>query len=148
MTKIFTIIGIVFLGLLAGAVFFSQNSSPIQATVGIGAALSGDTTGYARALAPAPILFPEDHGPHPEFKLEWWYYTGNLMTAEGRRFGYQFTIFRNALAPPDTTQLQSASSWRTNQLYFSHFALSDIEKKEFYAFLTGVLHYFLSSVIQ
>ena len=60
---------------------------------------AADDQGYARALAPREFHFPADHGPHPEFRTEWWYYTGNLATAEGRRFGFQLTFFRSALAP-------------------------------------------------
>ena len=134
MTRVLVIIGIVFVFLAGSAVFFSQQNTPLEASVSIGQALSGDTEGYTLALRPVPIVFPEDHGPHPDFQLEWWYYTGNLLTEEGRRFGYQFTIFRNALAPPDTVPVESGSAWRTNQLYFAHFAVSDIQEKEFYAF--------------
>lgn len=133
MSKTLWVIGIVFIVLVAGAMFVSQDSAPIGASVQIGQALTGDTTGYTRAVAPKPIRFPEDHGPHPDYKLEWWYYTGNLSTESGRRFGYQFTIFRNALAPPDSTAIDIESSWSTKQLYFAHFAVSDIENKAFYA---------------
>ena len=55
-------------------------------------------------LAPRPFAFPADHGPHPAFRTEWWYWTGNLREAGGggRRFGFQLTFFRTALAPPVT----------------------------------------------
>ena len=59
----------------------------------------GSTEGYARATEPREFRFPEDHGAHEEFRTEWWYFTGNLTTAGGRNFGYQFTLFRNAVAP-------------------------------------------------
>ena len=50
-----------------------------RATLAVSAALgAGDVAGFARALAPRPLSFPDDHGPHPEFRTEWWYYTGNL----------------------------------------------------------------------
>ena len=55
--------------------------------------------GFARALTPRQWRFPVDFGAHPDHQTEWWYYTGNLETAEGRPFGYQFTIFRQALVP-------------------------------------------------
>ncbi|MEM1094320.1 MAG: lipocalin-like domain-containing protein, partial [Bacteroidota bacterium] len=71
---------------------------------------------------------------HPDFKLEWWYLTGNLATAEGRRFGYQFTIFRNAIAPPPDGYAADTTDWTTRQLYFAHFAVTDVEAEEFYAF--------------
>lgn len=95
-------------------------------------ALSGtDTAGYARAYEPRKFTFPADDGPHPGFKTEWWYWTGNLFTGEGRRFGYQFTVFRNALAPDTVTH---SSPWRDSQLYFAHLAISDIQTEKFYAF--------------
>ncbi|HVR09925.1 MAG TPA: lipocalin-like domain-containing protein [Thermoanaerobaculia bacterium] len=67
----------------------------------VAAALAApDTRGFARALAPRPFVFPADHGPHPDYRTEWWYYTGNLAASDGRRFGFQLTFFRTALAPP------------------------------------------------
>ena len=91
--------------------------------------LSSDTSGYARAIGPRDWQFPQDFGAHPDFQTEWWYYTGNVQTESGRRFGFQFTIFRRAIAPsePDT-----ASEWRTNQLYMAHFAVSDVAGDQFY----------------
>ena len=53
----------------------------------------GDTTGFARAIAPRAFVFPLDHGAHPAFQTEWWYYHGNLATPDGRRFGFELTIF-------------------------------------------------------
>ncbi len=58
-----------------------------------------EVQGFARAEAPAPITFPQDFGPHPEYQTEWWYVTGNLSTPDGRRFGYQWTVFRRGLLP-------------------------------------------------
>lgn len=86
--------------------------------------------GYARALAPRPFAFPDDHGPHPEFKTEWWYFTGNLENEAGRRFGYQLTFFRIALSP---TPVPRASAWGADQLYMGHFALSDLDGGRFFA---------------
>lgn len=84
--------------------------------------------GFERATQIRPFTFPADRGPHPEFKTEWWYYTGNLDSAEGRHFGFQLTFFRSALTPREKKR---TSSWATNQTYFAHFALSDIESKHF-----------------
>ena len=39
------------------------------------------------------INLPRDHLPHYQFRTEWWYFTGNLKTADGRAFGYQLTFF-------------------------------------------------------
>ncbi|MEZ4695508.1 MAG: lipocalin-like domain-containing protein [Rhodothermales bacterium] len=83
---------------------------------------------YRVANAPRTFKFPEDHGPHDAFKVEWWYFTGNLAASAGLRFGYQLTFFRNALAPPGTLSVDSAASkWTTRQLYLAHFALTDVQ---------------------
>jgi predicted secreted hydrolase len=87
--------------------------------------------GFERAYSPRSFVFPADHGPHPRFKHEWWYYTGNLETEQGRRFGFQLTLFRNALAPKPP---ERASAWATEQIYMAHFALSDIQDGIFHSF--------------
>jgi predicted secreted hydrolase len=104
---------------------------PIHATVAVREALADDRAGFARALAPRPLSFPADHGPHPQFRTEWWYYTGNVRTAAGRHFGFQLTFFRVALAP---TAPARASEWATRQLYFAHFAVTDTAANRFHAF--------------
>jgi predicted secreted hydrolase len=77
---------------------------------------------YARALEPIEFEFPRDHGPHPEYRTEWWYYTGNLTDAEGGVYGYQLTFFRSALTP---AMPQRTSALASNQIYMAHFALTD-----------------------
>ncbi|MGJ3239726.1 MAG: lipocalin-like domain-containing protein [Anaerolineae bacterium] len=84
---------------------------------------------FARAVEPYNWQFPQDFGAHPEFLTEWWYYTGNVTNEDGRRFGFQFTIFRRAITPTDT---ESGSEWRTNQVYLAHFTISDIANNAFY----------------
>lgn len=91
-----------------------------------------DTSGYARALEPRDFSFPRDHGPHPNFKSEWWYYTGNLGTPTGRHFGYQLTFFRIALAP--SQEIKRESNWATRQFYMAHFTVTDVRQKHFYYF--------------
>ena len=86
---------------------------------------------FARAEGPREFSFPRDHGPHPDFQTEWWYYTGNLQTVEGRRFGYELTFFRRALTPQPES-VADGSDWRTRQVYLAHFALSDIETQDFH----------------
>ena len=90
--------------------------------------LSADAEGYARALQPRDFVFPDDHGPHPEFRNEWWYVTGNVDDEDGRRFGFELTIFRFSLAP---TMPVSRSRWRTNQVYIAHLAVTDAEEDRF-----------------
>lgn len=95
------------------------------------AGVLADTTGYTRAIETRTWDFPADFGAHPDFQTEWWYYTGNVQTDDGRRFGYQFTIFRRAIQPPDET-VASDSEWRSNQIYMAHFAVSDIGDGQYY----------------
>ncbi len=92
-----------------------------------------DLAGFARADAPQPLTFPEDFGPHPDYLTEWWYYTGNLTTERGRHFGYQLTFFRRALAPPNQRSVRR-SDWAADQIYLAHFALTDVEGREFQSF--------------
>lgn len=99
----------------------------VQATLAVGELLGGADTLHERALAPRPLVFPADHGPHPTFRTEWWYYTGNLISEEGREFGYQLTFFRSALTDsasyaPDPQR----SAWRSRHAYMAHFAVSDV----------------------
>ena len=114
--------------------------------------LAGENiSGYTRATEPDAIAFPRDLGPHDDYQTEWWYYTGNLETGDGRPFGFQLTFFRRALSP---TQLEShlcpenkddqaitsvpsalcstPSAWRTNQVYLAHFTISDVDGQSFY----------------
>ncbi len=89
------------------------------------------TNTFQTAIKPGAIEFPRDLGAHPDFRSEWWYYTGNLSTAEGRDFGYELTFFRQALTP-DTQPTNPQSHWRNPQIYFAHFAISDIADRTFH----------------
>lgn len=119
--------------LVLGAIWLGRTDSEISATITVAEAMAGDTTGYARVLGPRPFTFPEDHGPHPDYKTEWWYFTGSLSSPDERRFGYQFTIFRIALSPepPDSGR---TSEWATNQLYMAHFTVTDVASNQFRSF--------------
>lgn len=111
--------------------FFRPHSQPVE-RIAVGSAMGNDdTAGYRRADAPRSFHFPVDHGPHPEFRNEWWYLTGNLADASGRRFGYQLTLFRIALA---ATPPVADSAWRSHQMYMGHFALTDIAGGQHYGF--------------
>lgn len=99
-----------------------------------------ELTGFQRADGPQPLSFPADHGPHPGYQTEWWYYTGNLETASGRHFGYQLTFFRRALVPPNQIRFDRASEWAFEQVYLAHFALTDVageNHQEFQRFARG-----------
>lgn len=72
--------------------------------------------------------FPRDHGSHEEYRTEWWYYTGNLRTAEGRRYGFEVTFFRVGVVPPPR---EAATKWDLHDLALAHFAITDLEKNSF-----------------
>ena len=72
--------------------------------------------GYARVLEDRDFVFPADHGPHPDYRNEWWYVTGNLDSDNGKRFGFELTIFRFSLTPPGAGSPEDVSAWRSNQV--------------------------------
>jgi predicted secreted hydrolase len=109
----------------------AQSAQPHAQLAAVEAVGGTGTEGFARATAPRDFVFPRDHGPHPEYAIEWWYYTGNLDTAQGRHFGYQLTFFRSALAPEAP---ERASDWAATQIYMAHFALTDVAGERFSAF--------------
>jgi predicted secreted hydrolase len=86
--------------------------------------------GWREATAGYEYAFPRDHASHPDYKIEWWYYTGNLETAAGRRFGYQLTFFRTGVVP----QTNNPSRWAVRDLFMTHFCISDIEQNSFHSF--------------
>ena len=85
--------------------------------------------GYLRADASRQFFFPRDHGPHDGFRNEWWYLTGNVATAEGRRFGYQVTFFKSALRPDNNNDCAGSNNWCTNHLWMGHAAVSDVDNQ-------------------
>jgi predicted secreted hydrolase len=85
---------------------------------------------WHRAIGPWTWSFPRDHGAHPNFKSEWWYFTGNLKEEKtGRPFGYQLTIFRQGV---QITPAQKNSKWAVRDFYFGHFTISDIATGQFH----------------
>ncbi|MBI2986039.1 MAG: carotenoid 1,2-hydratase [Deltaproteobacteria bacterium] len=75
------------------------------------------------------ISFPRDHFSHPDFKTEWWYYTGHLETEGGKKYGYQVTFFRFGLRDRQKQEKDKAPLF--TELYLAHFALSDKQEKKF-----------------
>ena len=51
------------------------------------------TAAPVAVVDPQPIDLPRDDAPHDRL-TEWWYYTGHLQSADGRRFGFEYVIFR------------------------------------------------------
>lgn len=86
-----------------------------------------------RVPQPNPVFtFPRDHGSHPDYKIEWWYLTGHLFTAEAkpRRFGFQATFFRSA-APRDVAARSAPAEFAHDQIYLAHMALIDVATGRF-----------------
>ncbi|MGB0722902.1 MAG: lipocalin-like domain-containing protein [Gammaproteobacteria bacterium] len=101
----------------------SEGASVLGAFLG-GEAATGSGERFARAHTPRAFVFPEDHGAHPDYQVEWWYFTGNLESDNGEEFGYQFTLFRFGLAPGEADT--NEAPWRTHQVWMGHLALSDM----------------------
>jgi predicted secreted hydrolase len=95
---------------------------------------SDNAEGYLSATGARTFRFPRDHGPHPGFRNEWWYLTGNLDGERGQRFGFELTFFRFSLSPGPAlnSRLPSASNWQTRQVYIAHFAVTDEKTKQFH----------------
>ncbi len=122
------------LAILAVIALRRERAGPAAVTADVVGFLSapGDAR-FARATGPRPIAFPADEGAHEAYQTEWWYYTGNLAGADGRRFGFQLTFFRRALAPAEDIR-ERESDWATGQLYLAHFALTDAAAGRFHSF--------------
>ncbi|MGP6086410.1 lipocalin-like domain-containing protein [Antarctobacter jejuensis] len=85
------------------------------------AGLGTEADGFA-VPQPDPVFdFPADHGPHPDYRIEWWYLTANLKGPEGRDYGLQWTLFRSALAP------EERAGWTSPQVWFGHAAVTTPE---------------------
>jgi predicted secreted hydrolase len=104
--------------------------------------------GFARALGVRRFVFPQDQGPHPAYRHEWWYWTGHLTARDGERFGFELTFFRIALAPPKSGPSTSTAAgalalvsnepgerslWHARQIYIAHFAITDVGRREFHS---------------
>ena len=85
---------------------------------------------WLRSLPGWRYAWPRDHFMHPKFRTEWWYFTGNLRSADGRRFGYQLTFFRQGVRP--STAPAANSRFVVNDLKFGHFTISDLRGEQFH----------------
>jgi predicted secreted hydrolase len=84
-----------------------------------------DTVGvdqWQHATPGRGIVLPEDHRSHPEYRLEWWCYTGNMFDGRQRRFGYQLTFFRIGLKFVPSIP----SAWAVRDVYMAHLAVTDV----------------------
>ncbi len=77
---------------------------------------------WKQAIGHRQWSFPRDHGAHPEYRTEWWYFTGNLKDKTGRQYGYQLTFFRQGVAQ---TPSRPDNPWSIKDVYLAHFAVVD-----------------------
>lgn len=83
---------------------------------------------YKQALPGYQYEFPRDHFNHPDYRTEWWYYTGILKSSDGHRFGFELTFFRQGT----NRQPLRNVDWGVQDLYLAHFAVSDLDGQKFY----------------
>ncbi|MGP3698235.1 lipocalin-like domain-containing protein [Rhodobacter sp. NSM] len=86
------------------------------------AGLGATAEGFAVPRRGEELQFPRDHGPHPDYRIEWWYLTSVLTGEDGREYGIQWTLFRSALAPGE------GEGWQSPQLWLGHAALTTPER--------------------
>jgi predicted secreted hydrolase len=90
------------------------------------AGLGESADGFVAVTPGKTFAFPADHGPHPEFRIEWWYVTANLTDARGASYGAQWTLFRQAIAaggPPE--------GWANQQIWMGHAAVTRTDTHRF-----------------
>ncbi len=122
---VITILALAMLGWLG---WQTREDTPERGAIGLGDVLGEAPEHFRRVTGPEPLEFPADHAAHPDYRSEWWYFTGNLDADDGRRLGFQFTLFRFALDSPQTVD----SAWATDSLWMAHLALSDGRQQRFY----------------
>ncbi len=83
---------------------------------------------YKQALPGYQYEFPRDHFSHPDYRTEWWYYTGNVKSADGHRFGFELTFFRQGTSREPLRNVD----WGVQDLYLAHFAVSDLNAQKFH----------------
>lgn len=91
-------------------------------------AASVSASDFRLAVPGYEFQFPRDHGAHPEYRTEWWYYTGHLRATSGRRYGFEVTFFRVGVMPPDATR---QSAWDLGHVMPAHFAITDVTGRKF-----------------
>ncbi len=89
------------------------------------AGLGSSAAGFDRPVTGYEFQFPRDHGPHPAYRIEWWYLTANLTGADGLEYGIQWTLFRSALKPFES------DGWQSPQIWMGHAALTTPETHHF-----------------
>ena len=102
----------------AMALMIVRNAAHAQGFAG----LAEDVEGFSSVVPGRKFTFPADHGPHPNFRIEWWYVTANLLDTSGAALGIQWTLFRHALQPGP-----QAEGWANQQIWMGHAAVTRAE---------------------
>ncbi|MBZ4023444.1 iron ABC transporter permease [Rhodobacter sp. TJ_12] len=95
---------------------------PLQAAAQGFAGLGTTPQDFTQPNPETVLRFPQDHGAHPDFRIEWWYVTANLTGPDGTPYGLQWTLFRSALAPE--RKGQEHQGWQSPQLWMGHAAVT------------------------
>jgi predicted secreted hydrolase len=103
-------------------VALQRRMAKAQGFAGLG--MSGE--GFAPVVPGRKLVFPRDHGPHPDFRIEWWYVTANLRDAAGSAYGAQWTLFRQAMSPGP-----QAEGWANQQIWMAHAAVTRADTHRF-----------------
>ena len=90
------------------------------------AGLGMTAEGFAAVVPGRSFSFPADHGPHPDYRIEWWYVTANLADAAGTAYGAQWTLFRQALRPGAQQE-----GWANQQIWMGHAAVTGADLHRF-----------------
>lgn len=121
-----TWIALLALAMTLGSCTKSLQKEPRKTKADLSKYLSGDTDGFKKASQIRKFKFPEDHSAHPDYKTEWWYFTGNLDSESDKHYGYQLTIFRSGVYDKETGDIK--------QIYMGNLGLSDISNDKFYSY--------------
>jgi predicted secreted hydrolase len=111
---------------------FSALSAVIALLVSAALALQPAVAQFRAAAAGYKYEFPRDHFNHPDYQTEWWYYTGNLASADGHAYGFELTFFRVGVKRPTDGAAVASADFAVNDIYMAHLALSDLDGRRFY----------------
>jgi predicted secreted hydrolase len=109
---------------MGGAAVLGLGGKPALAQGFAGLGMNGD--GFAAVIPGKTFAFPGDHGPHPDYRIEWWYVTANLVDSAGAAYGAQWTLFRQAMKAGAQQE-----GWATQQIWMGHAAVTRADTHRF-----------------